>query len=342
VQPASRMDISNANQSAFPAEGCKIPLVFVVGPTAVGKSRVGVELAKRLGGEVVSADSMQIYRGMDIGTAKLTYDEMQSIPHHCINIVDPAHSFSVVEYRQAAEDAIEQIWKRGHYPIIVGGTGLYVQSLTHTMTYTEAGEDEAFRERMYRIAQEPDGNLRLHQQLQKVDPQTAMRLHPNDLRRVIRALEVFAMTGKPMSQQYGTRVKNPKYHTVLFGLNRERSELYRAIDQRVDEMIEKGLVEEVKHLLEMGVDPDCTAMQAIGYKEIVAYFQGDCSLDEAIDRIKQGSRRYAKRQLSWFRRISDIVWYNVEEHDFAYIIQQMMEVLKKEFGIDFANSSETI
>ncbi|UOF89441.1 tRNA (adenosine(37)-N6)-dimethylallyltransferase MiaA [Fodinisporobacter ferrooxydans] len=327
------MDISTYNTCPDPAMQLphakqSRPLICIVGPTAVGKTKFGVELAKRIGGEIISADSMQIYRGMDIGTAKATQEERQGIPHHCIDIVDADKPFTVSDYREWALESMESIYQRQKIPIVVGGTGLYVQSLTHTMTFTQAKEDRTYRDKLFQQGETETGKYSLYQKLQEIDPKAANRLHPNDLRRVIRALEVYHVTGAPMSEQYGEYGENKQFRTLMFGLNRNRENLYAHIDERVDHMIEKGLLEEVEDLLKNHVTPDCTSMQAIGYKEIVAYISGECTFDEAVAMIKQGSRRYAKRQLSWFRRFPEIKWFHVDEEDSAIILQKMVSEIE--------------
>jgi tRNA dimethylallyltransferase len=297
-------------------------LLIVAGPTAVGKTRLGVELAKRWNGEVISADSMQIYRGMDIGTAKITKEEMEGIPHWGIDLVDPDQPFTVADFRQYAEEKIREIDARGKLPILVGGTGLYVRAITDSLDFTEASIDRAFREMLQREAEEK-GVESLHARLAQVDPPTARRLHPNDVRRVIRALEVYHLTGKPMSEAYEEAPEEPKYRMLMIGLTADRAWLYERINQRVDRMIEQGLVDEVKRLLRQGYHKNLTAMQAIGYKEIIDYLEGRMSLEEAIEEVKRGTRRFAKRQLSWFRREKRMHWLDVLQQDEREIYQEI-------------------
>ena len=288
------------------------PLVVIVGPTAAGKTEVAIELAKILRGEVISADSMQVYRGMDIGTAKPTPTEMQGIPHHLIDMVDPNEEFSVAMFQKEAEQLIELITGRGHLPFLVGGTGLYVRSVIDHYDFTPAARDEGLRERLLREAEQL-GSLAMHQKLAAVDPPTAARLHPNDTRRVIRALEVYYQTGKSINDyQYNKKIDQPKYRLFMFGLTMDRQLLYSRIEQRVDLMLERGLVQEVRELLQK-YSTLGTALQGLGYKEIIAYLNGECTLDEAVEILKRNTRRFAKRQLTWFRADKRIQWIELEE-----------------------------
>lgn len=291
----------------------KIPIVIIIGPTAVGKTKVSLNIAKRLSGEIISADSMQIYEHMDIGTAKPNIEERQGIAHHLIDIVKPDEEFNVSLFQQHAENIIEQIHHRSNLPIIVGGTGLYVHSLIYPLVFSEAGEDQGYRTEIESQAKEK-GNEWLHYQLSLVDKETANRLHPNDLRRVIRALEIYKVTGQPMSQSYRqTHHQNDKYSISLIGLTMSRKVLYDLINQRVDIMIERGLVEEVRWLVENGYDSRLISMQGLGYKEIVQYLNGKRTLTEAIYILKRNTRRFAKRQYTWFRRLENIQWIHVDE-----------------------------
>lgn len=286
-------------------------VLILVGPTAVGKTAFSIELAKRFDGEILSADSMQIYRGMDIGTAKVTPEEMQGIPHYGLDLVDPDDPYTVVEFQQYADRIIRDINARGKLPIVVGGTMLYVKALTDHLDFTEATGDPEFRESL-RLYAEQQGAEALHNRLRAIDPVTAERLHPNDTKRVIRALEVHHHTGRPMSESYQEQPEEPKYRFAMVGLNLDDRELlYERINRRVDIMMEQGLIEEVQGLLERGYHRDLQSMKAIGYKEIVEYLEGRLTLEEAVDAVKQGSRRYAKRQLSWWRREDRIRWFDV-------------------------------
>jgi tRNA dimethylallyltransferase len=283
------------------------PVLCIVGPTATGKSELGVWLAKQLGSEVISADSMQVYRGMDVGTAKLSSEEMQGVPHHLIDIVDPLDRFTVAEWKARAETVIDRLHARGVLPLVVGGTGLYIRSITDDLDFAGAEGSAAIRDKWRRFA-EAHGAAALHAELAARDPETARRLHPNDVRRVIRALEVIELGQSPWSDRYAWRLRGGRYQTLQIGLTMPRKALYARVDQRVDLMLERGLVEEVRRLLEQGVERSCTSMQAIGYKEIAAYLNGELGYEEAIARVKQATRRFVKRQLSWFRRDPRIVW----------------------------------
>ncbi|WP_048602411.1 tRNA (adenosine(37)-N6)-dimethylallyltransferase MiaA [Rubeoparvulum massiliense] len=290
----------------------KAPLVTIIGPTAVGKTSLSLFLAQQLGGEIVSGDSMQVYRGMDIGTAKATLEERALAPHHMIDILKPDQDFSVVQFQQLARQAIQEIQQRGHLPILVGGTGLYVRSIIYDYQFSEVVEDPLFRKEMEEKAKR-EGNEAIWQRLNQVDPTTAQQVHPNNLRRVIRALEVYQLTGVPISQQvsHSTPDESP-YELWLIGLTMERSQLYQRIAQRVDGMMEEGLLQEVENLLHQGYDEHYTAMQSIGYKEFLPYFRGEASLEACVAQLKQNTRRFAKRQYTWFRhQFTGIHWYDV-------------------------------
>ena len=292
-------------------------VISVVGPTASGKSSLADALCLRLGGEVVSADSMQVYRGMDIGTAKPTREELAAAPHHMIDVVDPDQMFTVSMYREMACEAIDGILSRGRMPLLVGGTGLYLQAISYEMSLGDNGADHALREELHRIAGEADGPKRLHERLQRVDPASAEKLHPNDIRRVIRALEIYATSGRAKSAQADEQRREGPYHVLVYGLSLPREMMYARINARVDEMVRNGLVGEVKGLLERGIEPrpEGGAMQAIGYKEIVSALRGEMTLEKAVDLIKQGSRRYAKRQWTWFRHDPRTKWFDWTAYD---------------------------
>ena len=287
----------------------------IAGPTACGKSDLALKVAKECNGEIVCMDSMQIYRYMDIGTAKPTKEEQQEIPHHMLDIVEPWESFSVAAYCSMAEACAAEIIQRGKTPVFVGGTGFYLRALRHPMAMGGTSASPETRALFERKAQETDGPQRLHAKLEMVDPVTAGRLHVNDVRRVIRALEVYAVTGKPFSDQPVLDQVKPRFSYRVISLNRERSLLYERIEQRVDQMIEMGLIKEVELLLEMGVSPQAQAMQAIGYKEIIPLIQKQCSKDEVIAQLKLNTRHYAKRQLTWMRREEDVLWLNADQPD---------------------------
>ena len=282
-------------------------LLCVVGPTASGKTAYAIALAQKHNGEVVSCDSMQIYREMDIGTAKPTQEEMQGIPHHMLDFVDPRENYSVADYVVAAKACIEDILLRGKLPILCGGTGLYVDSLLNGIEFSEDAKDDAYREELKALAKE-HGSEAVHALLQRVDAKAAQEIHPNNVKRVIRVLEIVKTTGMTKAEFDLKSRKEPLYDASIYGMEMERERLYERINLRVDSMMEQGLLEEVKALLQKGIPPQATAMQAIGYKELVLYLEGKCTLSEAVDTIKQESRRYAKRQMTWFRRNPNIVW----------------------------------
>lgn len=288
----------------------KTPVVVIVGPTAVGKTKTGIELAKAFDGEIVSGDSVQVYRGMDIGSAKVTKEEAEGIPHHLIDICDPDDAMSVAMFQQLARAAIDDIYARGKLPIIVGGTGLYIRSILYNYEFVERPVDEALREELERLA-EVEGREELHQRLVQLDPERAATIHPNNVRRVVRALEV-AMQG---DTQTTDSTPSEHYDYRLFVLHADRELLYDRINQRVDAMMEAGLVEEVKGLMAKGYR-DTQAMRAIGYKEIIPYVEGHVSKDRATDLLKQHTRQFAKRQLTWFRHQFDGIWVDMGRKSF--------------------------
>lgn len=289
-------------------------ICIIVGPTAVGKTDISLGVAGRLGGEIISADSAQVYKYMDVGTAKLSRSEMQGIPHYMIDEVFPDEPFSVAEFRDRAEKYIRQIAGRNKLPVIAGGTGLYINSLLNNLEFTESVADEAFREEMAQTAQRL-GNRYVHELLRDIDPAAYKKLHPNDLRRVIRALEVYRCTGKTITYFQEESKKLPsRYNYAYIGLTMDRKKLYNRIEERVELMIEKGLVEEVKGLLDRGYGKQLVSMQALGYKEIISYLEGRCSLEEAVEILKRDTRHYAKRQLTWFRNDPRVVWFDADEY----------------------------
>jgi tRNA dimethylallyltransferase len=290
-------------------------IVILVGPTAVGKTDISIALAKALNGEIISADSAQVYKYMDIGTAKITPEEMQGIRHYMIDEVEPDQSFSVAQFRDRADSYIKDITSRGKLPIIVGGTGLYINSLINNLDFTESVGDEDFRRRMQEIA-DTKGNEYLHNMLKEVDIESYKRLHPNDVRRVIRALEVYEFTGKTISYfQEESKKIPPRYNYAFIGLTMDRQKLYDRINRRVLAMLDKGLIDEVKKLLDMGYSRSLVSMQALGYKEIIAYLMGELSLEDAIFILQRDSRHYAKRQLTWFRRDERIKWFDLDDFE---------------------------
>ncbi|KAA0742280.1 MULTISPECIES: tRNA (adenosine(37)-N6)-dimethylallyltransferase MiaA [Bacillus cereus group] len=284
-------------------------VAVIIGPTAVGKTKLSIDLAKALNGEIISGDSMQIYRTMDIGTAKVTKEEMDGIPHYMVDIKNPEESFSVAEFQERVRKHIREIAERGKLPIIVGGTGLYIQSVLFDYQFTDDAGDAIYREQMEKLALER-GVEYVHKKLQEVDPESAERIHANNVRRVIRALEIFHTTGEKMSEQLEKQENELLYDVSLIGLTMDREMLYDRINLRVDLMMEQGLLEEVKGLYNRGIR-DCQSIQAIGYKEIYDYFEDRVSLEEAVSQLKTNSRRYAKRQLTWFRNKMDVTWFDV-------------------------------
>ena len=287
-------------------------ICILAGPTAVGKTDISLALARNLCGEIISADSAQVYKYMDIGTAKLKEDEMQGIRHYMIDVVTPDKDFSVAQFRDRAEGYIRDINERGRLPIITGGTGLYINSLLDNLDFTKSISDEPFRKEMQEIA-DSKGSAYVHAMLETVDPASYNKLHPNDLRRSIRALEVHKNTGKPISYfQDESRKQPPKYNFVYIMLTMDREKLYGRIEQRVDKMMAEGLVEEVEGLLGSGYNRELTSMQALGYKEIADYLQGTISKEEAVRVLKRDTRHYAKRQLTWFRRDQRVNWIDID------------------------------
>lgn len=293
-------------------------LIVIAGPTASGKTALAVRIAQRHGGEIVNADSMQVYKYMNIGTAKPDISERGGIPHHLMDIVDPHDSFSVSRYCELAHKCIKDISDRGKLPILVGGTGLYIDSVVNNITFSDVPSDKEYCALLEQQAKK-HGNEYIYKMLQIIDPMAAEKIAVNDIKRIIRALEVYKTTGKTITEHKAASRSVPSpYRAEYFALDTDRGELYDKINRRVDIMFDKGLAAEVESLLKMGVSKECTAMQAIGYKETAAYINGECTLDEAKDAIKQGSRRYAKRQLTWFRANKNIKWLSENERRELY------------------------
>lgn len=311
-----------------------IPLIVIVGPTAVGKTEISIDIALRLNGEIVSADSMQIYKYMDIGTAKPTIEERKGVPHFMIDIITPDQEFSVALYKEMASKIIKEIHERGHMPILTGGTGLYVNSIINIMDFSSTA-DWRLREELKEQAKRY-GNEYLYNKLREIDPITSSKLHPNDIRRIIRALEVYELTGKPISYyQLTTQNRpNPDYDVLMIGLTMDREKLYNRIEARVDKMIRAGLVDEVRWLCEKGYKDNMIAMQGLGYKEIIRYLDGQCTLEEAINTLKRNTRRYAKRQLTWFRRDKRIHWIYVDQFNSKEeIIKNILELVAEKYNL---------
>lgn len=313
----------------------KKPLIILTGPTAVGKTKASIGLAKAIGGEIISADSMQVYRHMDIGSAKITKEEMADVPHYLIDVLEPEEEFHVVRFQQMAKAAMTDIYSRGKIPIIVGGTGFYIQALLYDIDFTENEGDSVYREKLEALAKEK-GAAYLHGQLAMVDPKSAEEIHANNIKRVIRALEFYHQTGQKISEHNEReRQKESPYQFCYFVLNDRRECLYERIDQRVDQMIRNGLVQEVQMLKERGCTKQMVSMQGLGYKEIFSYLEGDCSLEEAVYIIKRDTRHFAKRQLTWFKRERDVIWVQKDElnYDDEKLLQSLLESIKERMNL---------
>ena len=293
----------------------KKPLIILTGPTAVGKTALSIKLARAIDGEIISADSVQVYRRMDIGSAKITKQEMEGISHYLIDVLEPEEDFNVMVFQQMAKKAMDEIYTRGKIPIITGGTGFYIQAVLNDISFTETDADDELRKKLEEEA-EQNGADALHQKLQAVDPKAAEEIHPNNVKRVIRALEFYLETGKKISEHNAAeRQKESPYNFAYFVLNMDRQKLYSRIELRVDQMLEAGLVEEVRQLKQEGCQKGMVSMQALGYKEILSWLNGECTFDEAICILKRDTRRFAKRQLTWFRREKDVCWIEKEQYD---------------------------
>ena len=307
----------------------KEKVLVILGPTATGKSHCAIEIAKKYNGEIISGDSMLVYKGMNIGTAKPTAEELALVPHHLVDILPPDASFSVVDFKQQAERLITEITARGHLPIIAGGTGLYIKALLEGYAFNEAEEDSELRRDLEREATE-QGAQALHDRLRELAPQEAERIHPNNVRRVIRALES-ALQGESVNQ-YGAA--EMPYNALVVGLNMDRQALYARINKRVDLMLEAGLEQEVHELLEQGVHPDCQSMQSIGYRQMVWYIDAGMSYNDAVEKLKQATRNFAKRQLTWYKKMPYIHWLQLDaEPDYAQAVAQIEALLARELHI---------
>ena len=307
------------------------PMIILTGPTAVGKSALSVELAKKINGAVISADSMQVYRHMDIGSAKISPEEMQGVTHYMIDELEPDEEFHVVRFVTMAKEYLKEIYADGKIPIIAGGTGFYIQALLYDIDFTEQQCDETYRRQLEDLARE-HGAEYLHGILREVDPASAEAIHANNIKRVIRALEFYHLSGKKISEHNETeRQKQSPYNFAYFVLTDERAKLYERIDRRVNAMIEAGLVEEVKKLKSMGCSREMVSMQGLGYKEILAYLDGGCTLEEAVYIIKRETRHFAKRQLTWFKRERDVIWLDKQAfgYDDAAILKDMISILEE-------------
>ncbi|MBZ9687861.1 tRNA (adenosine(37)-N6)-dimethylallyltransferase MiaA [Clostridium estertheticum] len=308
-------------------------LFILAGPTAIGKTEISVKLAQRLNGDIISADSMQIYKYMDIGSGKIAKDEMNGVPHHLLDIIEPSENFSVAEFKEKAETAIELITNKNKLPMLVGGTGFYINSLIYNYNFAETIKDEEYRDYLTKLAVR-EGNEHVHSLLKDIDEESFIKLYPNDLKRVIRALEVYRVSGKPMSVfKEEQNLLDIPYNVYYFVLNMDRQKLYSRINSRVDIMVKNNLVQEVMELKKMGYNSDMQSMKGIGYKELLYHLNHEISLDEAIEMIKQGSRNYAKRQLTWFRKDPRINWinkddFNSDDEIVEYIVSKL-NIMKK-------------
>lgn len=315
----------------------KQPLIILTGPTAVGKTKLSIALAKSVNGEIISADSMQVYKRMTIGTAKILPDEMQGVPHHLIDILEPEEEFNVVLFARLAKQAMKQCWEKGKIPILVGGTGFYIQAVLYDIDFTENDDDKSYREELERFALE-EGAEALHERLLKIDAKAAGEIHPNNVKRVIRALEFYEKSGGQKISEHNEEQKQKEspYNFAYFVLNDDRAAVYDRIDHRVDNMLEQGLVEEVRSLLESKVPTSAVSMQGLGYKEIVAYLKGECMLEDAVYVLKRDTRHFAKRQLTWFKREKDVIWLNRPEFEQSEekILAKMLKIIdEKEMRI---------
>lgn len=309
----------------------KEPLIILTGPTAVGKTALSVTLAKAIGGEIISADSMQVYRHMDIGSAKVTKEEMAGVPHHLIDVLEPTEEFNVVLFQQMARQAVEEICGRGHIPVLVGGTGFYIQALLYDIDFTENDENTELRRSLEEIARR-NGPDALYERLREIDPESCESIHAHNVKRVIRAIEFYEKTGKKISAHNQEQRQNESpYRFAYFVLNDDRENVYRQIDARVDRMMEEGLVEEVRALQAMGCRRGMVSMQGLGYKEILAFLEGEISSEEAVYLIKRDTRHFAKRQLTWFRREKEVIWVEKTDfdHDSQNILDFMQEILRE-------------
>ena len=307
----------------------KMPFIILTGPTSVGKSALSIELAKAVNGEIISADSMQVYQDMNIGTAKIISEDMGGVPHYLIDVMKPDEEFNVVKFQKYAKEYIKQIHDKGKIPILVGGTGFYIQAVLYDIDFTENESDTTYRKELEFLAQ-VEGNEYLHEMLKKVDPISAEAIHPNNVKKVIRALEYARLTGDMISEHNEEqRKKESPYQFCYFVLNKDRAKLYETINHRVDQMLANGLLEEVKCLKERGYTRNLVSMQGLGYKELLAYLDGEYTFEESIDILKRDTRHYAKRQITWFKREKEVTWINKDEfEDDAAILNYMVNHLK--------------
>lgn len=311
-------------------------LIIITGPTAAGKTELSVRLARTIGGEIISADSMQVYRHMDIGSAKITQEEKKGVPHYLIDVLNPDEEFNVAVFQKMAKDAVNTIYSHGNIPIVTGGTGFYIQALLYDIDFTETGEDSSIREELELLGREKGGEY-LHEILCGIDPVSAREIHPNNLKRVIRAIEYFRQTGEMISEHNRReREKSSPYDFLYYTVNMDRSVLYQRIDRRVDLMMEQGLVEEVKRLKEMGCTRNMVSMQGLGYKEILDYLQGDCTLEEAVYILKRDTRHFAKRQITWFKREREVrdLYLPDFDYDLDRVLDKIVQDTKEITGLE--------
>lgn len=309
----------------------KKPLIVLTGPTAVGKTSLSILLAKAVNGEIISADSMQVYKKMDIGSAKIRPEEMQGVKHYLVDVLDPEEEFHIVKFQQMAKEAMEEIYAKGKIPILVGGTGFYIQAVTRDIDFTEAEQENSYRTELEALAEEKGAEY-LHEMLRKVDPASADSIHANNVKRVIRALEFYHQNGTPISAHNEEQKKQVSpYDLAYFVLNAPRDILYERIDKRVDQMMDEGLVKEVEELRNDGCHRGMVSMQGLGYKEILAYLEGEYPLEEAVRILKRDTRHFAKRQLTWFRRESDVIWVDKDRFnwDEKEILKYMTDILEE-------------
>ena len=312
------------------------PLIIITGPTAVGKTALSIRLAKAIGGEIISADSMQVYWHMDIGSAKITKEEMEGVPHYLINVLDPNEEFNVTVFQKMAKEAVEEIYSHGNIPIVTGGTGFYIQALLYDIDFTENGEDNSIRRELETLGQEKGAGF-LHCLLRDIDPDSAAEIHENNMKRVIRAIEYHRQTGERISEHNKReRQKKSPYDFLYYVVNTDRSSLYERIDRRVDLMLEQGLVEEVIHLKDMGLTRDMVSMQGLGYKEILDYLQGKYTLEEAVYVLKRDTRHFAKRQITWFKRERDVRWLNLPDFkdDPDQVVLKILQDTYEMYGLE--------
>lgn len=312
------------------------PLIILTGPTAVGKTALSIRLAKAIGGEIISADSMQVYRHMNIGSAKITKEEMEGVCHHLIDILEPDQEFHVALFQRLAKEALAGIYSRGHIPIVVGGTGFYIQALLYDIDFTENGEDPSIRQELEALGREKGSGF-LHNLLSSLDPEAASEIHENNQKRVIRAIEYYRQTGEKISEHNKReRQKASPYNFLYYVVNTDRAILYEQIDRRVEQMLEAGLVDEVARLKALGCTRDMVSMQGLGYKEILDYLDGRCTLEEAAAIIKRDTRHFAKRQITWFKREREVKWLYLPDfgNDRELVLKKMLEEINEMYGLE--------